>query len=260
MLELLALEAEGDDRFRATSTSEWPGRLYGGQVASQALRAATFTVDQERRPHSFHAYFVRGGRPGVPVVLDVARTRDGRSFSTRTVDATQEGETILSMVASFHAGESGDDWQDSGLPSVPRPDELSPRQRQTGRWRGGDGFEMRPVRAVEGMRIHPCWVRFDGPIGDDPQLHACALAYISDRAIVGSVRAPGSTMQINTASLDHAVWFHRPCRVDEWLLFCVDPVTNYGARGLARGTFHTEEGVLVASLAQEALLRPVSLS
>lgn len=254
LLALLDLESHGDDDFTAISPGEGPGRLYGGQVASQALRAATLTVDEARLPHSTHAYFIRPGRPGVPVEIHVERTRDGGSFSTRTVWARQNDETIFSLIASFHAGEPGDDWQPAGLPDVPGPDDVDePDAMGFGRFSAG--FDMRLIGTGEGFRIHPCWVRLREEIDDDPLLHACALAFISDRAVVGSARAPGATGRVNAASLDHSIWFHQPVRVDQWLLFSVDPARNYGGRGLALGTFHTTDGTLVASIAQEALLR-----
>jgi acyl-CoA thioesterase-2 len=255
LLTLLDLERRGDDDFIARSPGEGPGRLYGGQVAGQTLRAATLTVDNGRLPHSLHSYFIRPGRPGVPLEIHVERTRDGGSFSTRTAWARQQGETIFSLIASFHGGEPGDDWQaDGSMPDVPPPDDASIDDDSPARWFGA-GFDIRPIRAAEGFRIHPCWVRLNEEIDDDPLLHACALTFISDRAVVGSARRPGAVGRVNAASLDHSLWFHRPVRTDQWLLFSVDPVSNYGGRGLALGTFHTADGVLIASLAQEALLR-----
>lgn len=257
LMSLLDLEQRGADDFLAIAPGEGPGRLYGGQVASQALRAATLTVDSPRLPHSLHSYFIRPGRPGTPLDIHVERTRDGGSFSTRTVWARQDGETIFSLIASFHGGEDGDDWQpDVSVPDVPMPEDLAADGDSLTRRRwGGAGFDIVPIGSAEGFRIHPCWVRLNEPIDDDPLLHACALTFISDRAVVGSARAPGAIGRTNAASLDHSVWFHRPVRVDEWLLFSVDPATNYSGRGLAHGTFRTAGGVLIASLAQEALLR-----
>jgi acyl-CoA thioesterase-2 len=256
LLDILDLHPSGKDRWIAPTPGEGPPRLFGGQVASQALRALTLTVEDDRRVHSLHSYFIRPGRPGVTLRLDVERTRDGRSFSTRRVTASQDGEAIFVGDASFHITEKGDDWQESALPDVPGPDEVSG-------WGGGNApfrmmnpFEIRPIRPTEGFHLHPCWVRVRDPLPDDPALHAAALTYVSDLAVIGSARAPGSTAGWGGASLDHSAWFHRPVRVDEWLLFSVDPVTNYGARGLAKGTFHRRDGVLVASVAQEALLRP----
>ncbi|HZU73760.1 MAG TPA: acyl-CoA thioesterase domain-containing protein [Acidimicrobiales bacterium] len=257
VLDLLELDRRGDTRFLAPSPSEGWGRLYGGQVASQSLRAATLTVDQERLPHSLHSYFIRPGKPGTALELDVELTRDGRSFSTRSVTASQEGEPIFTMIASFHRPEDGENWQEPmSLAGVPGPDDIT---TEGGMFSSGwnVGFDMRPL-TTEAFRPHPCWVKMVEPIEDDPLLHACALTYISDRAVVGSARAPGATFRMAGASLDHSVWFHRPVRVDQWLYFSVDPVINFGARGLARGTFHDTDGVLVASISQEALLRPTA--
>ena len=256
LLDLLELRRIDDDHFLATSPGEGWGRLYGGQVASQSLRAATMTVTTERPPHSLHAYFIRPGKPGVPLELDVERTRDGKSFSTRSVTASQDGEPIFTMIASFHRSERGQEWQEPiSMEPYGSPDELLADLDDAEPWRRGMGFDMVPL-STETFRPHPCWVRMREPIGDDPLLHACALTYISDRAVVGSARAPGSTFRMAGASLDHSVWFHRPVRVDQWLLFSVDPAVNFGARGLARGFFVDESGVLVASISQEALLRP----
>jgi acyl-CoA thioesterase-2 len=256
LLDILALESSGEGRFLAPTPADGPPRLFGGQVASQAARAATLTVDPARSIHSLHAYFVRPGRSGVPVELTVDHTRDGRSFSTRRVAASQGGEDILLLDASFHIAEDGEDWQADPLPGVPKPDDVRPPANADMRFRMmSRPFDLRPVRVNEGFPLHPCWVRVQEPLGDDLALHACALTYVSDLAVVGSVRRPGAALAWGGSSLDHAVWFHRPARVDQWLLFSVDPVVNFGARGLARGTFHTEDGTLIASIAQECLLR-----
>lgn len=256
LLEVLDLHPAGSDTYTAATPAEGPPRLFGGQVASQATRAATLSVDPERRAHSVHAYFIRPGRPGMPLELSVERTRDGRSFSTRRVVAAQDGEPILVLNASFHIEEPGDDWNGAPLPDVPGPDEVSEPGEGQRMFRAMNPFEIRPISPSEGPRLHPCWVRVREELPDDPQLHTAALTYVSDLAVIGSARAPGSTAGWGGASLDHSVWFHRPVRVDQWLLFSVDPVTNAGARGLALGSFHAADGTLVASLAQEALLRP----
>ena len=261
LLDLFDLQPNGRDTFVGIAPDEGPGRLFGGQVASQSLRAATLTVPPERLPHSMHAYFVRPGRPGVPLVLQVDRTRDGRSFTTRRVEASQEGEPIFTMVASFHIeeGDSDDDWQLPAPEDVPGPDTITPRSSAMSRWTTVMPFDMRLVRLPnEGdfPILHPFWIRHRYPLPDDPALHACVLAFVSDMAVVGAALAPGRTRVARMgASLDHAVWFHRRARADEWVLFSVDPVSNFGARGLARGTMHTEAGTLIASVAQEALLR-----
>lgn len=257
LLAILDLQPSGPDRWEAPTPAEGPPRLFGGQVASQALRAAALTVDGGRRPHSLHSYFIRPGRPGTTLELAVERTRDGRSFSTRRVVAAQQDGPIFVLDASFHADEPGDDWQADGIPDVPGPDEL-PRS-EAGVWTffATNPFDVVPVNPRTGYAIHPCWVRLREPVdSDDPGLHASALTYVSDLAVIMNARAPMSTAAWGGATLDHAVWFHRPARADEWLLFDVEPVTNFGARGLARGTFHRPDGTLVASLAQECLLRP----
>ena len=258
LLELLELENKGPDRFSAATPADGPNRLFGGQVASQALRAATLTVDEERRPNSFHAYFLRPGRPGTALELEVERTRDGRSFTTRRVTASQLGEPALVLMASFHVTEPGDDWQLPERLDVPPPEEASSPSPFRG-FANMSPFEIRPVAAQrDGFPVlHPMWVRAARTLPDDPALHAFALAFISDMGVVGSARAPGSSLpaRFMGASLDHAMWFNRPARADEWLLFDVGPVSNFGARGLARGTMRTRDGTLVASIAQEALLR-----
>jgi acyl-CoA thioesterase-2 len=262
LLKLLDLEPAGDDVFLARTPPASAGmpRLFGGQVASQSLRAATLTVPGDRPPHSLHAYFVRPGRPGTPLTLTVERTRDGRSFTTREVTATQDGEVVFILDASFHAPEEGDDWSLPAPTEVIGPDAAGARESPITGFSAILPFELRPVVAVEPGQfpvIHPFWVRTPEPLPEDPMLHACAVAFMSDMGVVASARSPVSTLprMFMGASLDHAVWFHRPVRADQWLLFSVEPVTNYGGRGLARGTFHSEDGVLVASIAQEALLR-----
>jgi acyl-CoA thioesterase-2 len=299
LLGLLALAEVGTDRFEAPTPAEGPPRLFGGQVASQSLRAATLTVEPDRLVHSLHAYFIRPGRPNIPLQLEVERVRDGRSFTTRRVTARQGDEAIFVLDASFHVAEQGYDWQVPPPALTPGPDDIEPGdgpmgmrmregaempdfvkqalkereeagepvdpetvQRMMRMRRGGFGgmVDMRPLQISDDFRPHPAWVRLTEELGDDPALHACALTFISDMAVVRSARAPGSTEGgWGGASLDHAVWFHRPFRVDDWLLFSADPVTNFGARGLARGSFHTADGVLVASFVQECLLRSTGM-
>ncbi|TDB98772.1 acyl-CoA thioesterase domain-containing protein [Actinomadura sp. 7K534] len=257
MFELAAL---GGDSFLATSPPVGRPRLFGGQVAGQSLRAACLTADG-RPPHSLHAYFIRPGTPDEPLAFDVSRTRDGRSFSTRHVTASQGGKPILELIASFHDPEDGFDWQDGAPAGVPGPEGLEPLELPAF-LRHPPGFDVRVVNPPpegEWPVAHPFWIRAAGPLDDDPALHACLVAYLSDMGVVSSARAPGSPRDLVTAvTLDHAVWFHRPPRADRWLLYSVGPVANHGARGLARGTLHTADGTLVASIAQEALLRPAA--
>lgn len=282
LTDLLDLTEIGPDRYSAATPAEGPPRLFGGQVAAQSLRAATLSVGGDRFVHSMHSYFVRPGRPATDLHLAVERIRDGRSFTTRRVTALQGDEAIFVLDASFHVREDGYDWHEPGPAEVPDPDDVPARDlfggpppwaRRRGapeatpdepteppapRMRGPRAaslFEMRPLRPTEDFSLHPSWIRVKEPFGEDPAMHACALTYVSDMAVIRSAVAPGAPVSWGGASLDHAVWFHRPFRVDDWLLFSVDPVTNFGARGLARGTFHTRSGVLVASFVQECLLR-----
>jgi acyl-CoA thioesterase-2 len=261
LLRVLDLERTGEgDVFRVPAPEDGPERLFGGHVAAQALRAATLTVEPERQPHSLHAYFIRPGRMGQDLELSVERTRDGRSFTTRRVQVRQAGETIFALASSFAAPEPGDDWQPPAPVDVPRPDELGDEESPIARFAAMSPFELRPVKRWEPGTfplLHPLWVRTIAPLPDDPAIHACVIAYMSDMGVVGSARAPSATLprEFMGASLDHAVWFHRPARADEWLLFSVEPASNFASRGLAQGTFHTADGVLVASVAQEALLR-----
>ncbi|MFA5565768.1 MAG: acyl-CoA thioesterase domain-containing protein [Acidimicrobiia bacterium] len=258
--ELLDLKEDEADCFLAITPAEGPPRLFGGQVAAQSLRAATLTVEDDRFVHSLHSYFVRPGRPGVPLRLVVERIRNGRSFSTRRVTAMQHDEAIFVLEASFHVTEDGFDWHLPAPKPEFGPDEAKPRDMFGGhnrkfRSRASMMFDIRPLYPAEDFAIHPAWVRVAEPFGDDPAMHACGLTYVSDMAIVRAAIAPGAPLSWGGASLDHAVWFHRPVRVDDWLLFSAEPVTNFGARGLAKGTFHNADGVLVASIAQECLLR-----
>lgn len=262
LLEMLDLEAAGNDVWLATTPApgDGPPRLFGGQVAAQSLRAATLTVGSDRLVHSLHAYFIRPGRPGVPLELTVERARDGRSFTTRRVSAAQEGEPIFVLDASFHVEEDGEDWQpDGSMRAVPRPDEIDPPDGPFGSFSTMSPFEMRPAGGSNpmGFPIHPFWVRAKGRLPDDDALHACAIAFISDMGILGAARPPGGGVgHFMGASLDHAVYFHVPVRADEWLLSDGAPMRVAGARGLAHGTMHTVDGVLAVTIVQEGLLRP----
>jgi acyl-CoA thioesterase-2 len=251
----LELEQLDGDQFLASPQDGALERSFGGQVAAQALRAAGLTVDARRRAHSLHAYFIRPGRPGGPLRFEVTRTRDGRAFSTRNVTACQEGKPIFEMIASFHEPEPGEDWQAAAPESVPPPDGLRP-VRLSLLFGDDQPVEIRPV-APPGPGpfpiSHPFWARATTPVGADPARHACVLTYLSDLAVVRAARSPGS--QALGVSLDHAIWFHRPPRVDQWLLYSMSPVAHVGTRGLAQGSVRTLDGTLVASVAQEALLR-----
>ncbi|WP_336214956.1 acyl-CoA thioesterase [Nonomuraea sp. LPB2021202275-12-8] len=256
LLAMLDLEQLDSDLFVAPAGGLGWERTFGGQVVAQALRAACLTVDGPRDVHSLHSYFIRPARPGEALRLHVARTRDGRTFSTRSVTAVQEGKPIFEMIASFHEPEPGESWQAAGVPSVPQPEELPSLQFPW--WSEGDRqFEIRPVAAAEGFPIsHPFWIRLTAPVGGDPDLNACLLTYLSDIAVVQAARSPHTQARHTLlVSLDHAIWFHRRPRVDEWLLYDMNSVAHIGTRGLAQGSIRTADGTLIASVAQEALLR-----
>ncbi len=254
---ILDLAASGEDRWVAPTPGEGPPRLFGGQVAAQALAAACKTVADDRPPHSMHGYFIRPGRPDTILELVVERTRDGRSFTTRHVTAIQEGNAIFNLTASFHGGEEGIDWQLPG-PGLEAPADARGPRPERPFWLTNP-FDIRPVHppADDPWPPHPCWVRLVEEIAHDRATQACALTFISDLGVVGSARAPGDRGRPSAlASLDHSVWFHRPFDMSGWHLFSVGPVSNFGARGLALGTIHASDGRLVASIAQEGLIRP----
>jgi acyl-CoA thioesterase II len=256
-MQLLDLREEGVDCFVADSPSQPATRLFGGQVAAQALRAACLTVPAGRRPHSLHAYFLRPGRPGSPVRLGVTRSRDGRSFSTRLVTASQQSETILMMMASFSQVEDGPDWQPAPRPEVPGPDELPAVPGALAWFSSMASVEIRPVHRGPGATLHPCWIRVTDPLPDDPGVLACAVTLISDIGMVRGARAPGTGHRpLSGASLDHALWLHRPVPANGWLLMTAEPASNFAGRGVAHGTLHADDGTLVASISQEAVLRP----
>jgi acyl-CoA thioesterase-2 len=278
LLELLDLEEIDTNIYRGQNEKRRPGRLFGGQVAAQSLVAAGRTVDG-KPAHSLHGYFLRPGDPAVPVVYSVDRIRDGRSFTTRRVVAQQRGKAIFNMAVSFHEAERGYSHQQT-MPGTPPPDEVRSRREwarlladeipeQFRGWAGRRGpIETRHLHAPtfitreahEGPQS--VWMKAVAPLPDDPFLHQCVLAYASDMSLLDAIVQPhgrvGELGPLMTASLDHAIWFHKPVRVDRWLLYYQDSPAAYGARGLARGTLYTEEGELVASTAQEALMRPAS--
>jgi acyl-CoA thioesterase-2 len=256
---MMALEPHGPDTYVGIGPQYPWGGLYGGQIVAQALRAASYTVDDGLHVHSLHAYFIRAGRPGEPLQFEVARTRDGRSFSTRHVTVGQEGKPIFELIASFADPEPGEDWPPAAPPPVPPPEDLDP-VRFPRLFGDDEPVDLRPVTppAPGAFPIsHPFWVRVTMPAGTEPARHACVIAYLSDIAVVRSACAPGSWERYGLrVSLDHSIWFHRPARADEWLLYSMNPVAHVGTRGLAQGSIHAADGTLVASVAQEVLLRP----
>ena len=263
LVALLDLERLDRDLFRAWNPPQPGGRqhaLFGGQVAAHALRAATLTVDADHHPHSLHGYFLRPGKDDAPTILRVDRIRDGRSFTTRTVVALQDGEAIFSLTASFHKDEPGRQFQSQIDSAVPTPDELRDAGISTHDWWGAESpFERIevPQKYLDGRPRRAMWIRTAGKLPDDRSLHACVLTFISDMGVVGAIRAALGRLDQHGmgASLDHSLWFHRQARADEWLLFDVESRSNSGARGLGTGSMHTLSGVHAVSIAQEALVR-----
>jgi acyl-CoA thioesterase-2 len=277
LLDLLDLEVIEVNIFRGLSPKEDRQRVFGGQVAGQALVAAGRTVE-EGTVHSLHAYFLRPGDPNVPILYDVDRIRDGRSFTTRRVVAIQHGRAIFNLSASFHVQEQGFEHQDP-MPEVPDPESLptfeermKPYAEQMGDWyyrprpidqrHVGDPRRMRRVAGGgPGPAHQQVWMRADGRLPDDPMLHACVVAYASDMTLLDSIVMPHQDIwderALMMASLDHAMWFHRPIRADEWFLYDQQSPSAQGARGLAMGQIFTSQGDLAVSVVQEGLVRPV---
>ncbi len=276
LITLLQLERLEDNLFRGQSRDIGTRYVFGGQVLGQALSAAQQTVDGDRSAHSLHAYFLRAGDVEAPIIYSVERTRDGGSFSARRVVAVQHGQTIFAMTASFHVAQPGAEHQ-FPMPLVPKPEELPvvdlipPEDlarvpAQSRRWLSNAGpFEFRhvhPRNEANPTRQPPyqnVWFRLVDEVPEGDVLHRSLLAYASDFHLIGTTTFPHaiSYLQPNVrmASLDHALWFHRPFRVDEWLLYSCDSPSAQGSRGLARGMIYTRDGTLVASTAQEGMIR-----
>lgn len=246
---LLELEEIQDDLYRANYVFVDRRPLYGGQVAAQALRAAAHTVEADRFPHSLHGYYLRPGDSSVPTSFDVHRDRDGRSFSVRRVDARQQGKVIFNMWASFHVDTDGPDIQEQTTPAAcPSPDESRPIELAR-----TFGVEARDTVPPEDQTEWPMrfWTRCTEDLGEDRHVQACALTYVSDGS--SGLAQYADSNHVPTSSVDHAVWFHRPARADEWLLNVMDPHTVAGGRGWYTGSLYDSSGRLVASLAQEQL-------
>jgi len=275
LVDLLDLEPIEVNIFRGVSPNEERQRVFGGQVAAQSLMAAGRTVDIGR-PHSLHAYFLRPGDPNVPILYEVDRIRDGRSFTTRRVVAIQHGRAIFNLSASFHVEEVGLEHE-LPMPDVPAPEELDslitrlePYRETLGDWFAKPHpIDQRhigelPFTHKSGKEPRQrLWIRADGTLPDaDPLLHACIAAYASDMSLFDTMLAPHDVnwddAHFMGASLDHCMWFHRPFRADEWLLYDMDSPTAYGARGLARGFLFSRQGDLVVSVVQEGLMRVVA--
>jgi acyl-CoA thioesterase-2 len=275
LLGLMQLEQLELNLFRGGSRDIGTQRVFGGQVLAQALMAASHTVE-ERLAHSLHAYFLRAGDPDAPIVYSVDRSRDGRSFTARRVVAIQHGRPIFTLAASFQVEEQGLEHQ-FDMPEVPAPEDVDPPAdlpraelehlpRNIQRWLDRFGpFEFRPVRGADPDDSSPqppykeLWFKLHGELEDNPRLNRALLAYVSDFHLVGTATLPHgiSWMQgkLMIASLDHAMWFHRDFRLDDWLLYSCDSPSTSSGRGLARGMIYDRKGRLVASTAQEGVIR-----
>lgn len=277
LLDLLDLDEIGPDTFRGLSPTHGWRRVFGGQAVAQALIAASRTVTG-RAAHSLHGYFILPGDPKLATTFRVERVRDGGSFSTRRVVASQDDRAIFIMSASFHRDEDGFDHHEEMPPGVPEPEELPSEEallraflaRQVpdhirSFWDRERPVELRPVRPRDftdpgvGEPRHLVWFRSSGPMPDDPALHRCVLAYATDFTLLDTALIPHGysvfDKRLMVASLDHAVWMHRPFCADEWMLYVQTSTNAHGARGFTRGSVFSRSGTLVASVAQEGLIR-----
>jgi acyl-CoA thioesterase-2 len=266
LLDLLDVQRAGDLTFSGSPSRSALPRVFGGQVIGQALAAAGHTVDRQRRPHSLHANFLRAGSSDAAICYQVSTLREGRSFSTREVRARQANDLIFTMTASFHAAEPGPEHQ-VAAPSAPPPETLPRNSERPEDWpdlyREWGSLDLRRVPdSAHGSFRSRSWMRANASLPDDPLLHACVLACISDLTLLSVILVPHAIPPrhegYQVASLDHSVWFHRSCRVDDWLLYDTTTPSMSDAVGLAQGRILTADGVLVASVAQEGLVRGVS--
>src|SRR2546430_1708777 len=275
LVKVLDLEVIEVNIFRGQSPDEKRQRVFGGQVAGQALVAAGRTVSAGT-VHSLHAYFLRPGDPSVPILYEVDRIRDGRSFTTRRVVAIQHGHAIFNLSASFHVREAGFDHQ-LPMPPVPGPETWPTSAEGMARGRERLGACSPRPRPIDARHVDPpsqarslgprpprqrVWMRADGGLPDDPLLHACVVAYASDMTLLDSATLPHPVSgwddeKVMMASLDHAMWFHRPFRADDWLLYDQESPVAAGGRGLARGLIYRRDGTLAISVVQEGLVRVV---
>lgn len=276
LIETLNLEKLEENLFRGISPKVGWQRVFGGQVIGQALIAAQRTVDKTRQVHSLHCYFLRPGDPEIPIIYEVDRIRDGGSFTTRRVVAIQHGHAIFSMSASFQIQQPGLEHF-IPMPDVPAPETL-PSEKELAEqyidhapenvrryWQRERPIELRPVdltHYISARKLEPfqhIWFRATGPLPDDPAVQASALAYASDMTLLDtSLFAHGRAVfdpRLQVASLDHAIWFHRPVKMEEWHLYSQDSPNSSGARGFTRGCIYSRDGRLVASVAQEGLIR-----
>ncbi len=277
LIATLTLEPLEQNLFRGRSPQVGWQRVFGGQVIGQALVAALKTVEDDRPAHSLHGYFMRPGDPQVPIIYEVDRYRDGSSFTTRRVIAIQHGKPIFTMAASFHRREDGFDHQ-IDMPDVPAPEDLPAERQILDQFEGGMPEKMRayftrkrpielrptdPMHYLAPAKDRPplqnVWIRSTGALPDDRALHQCVLAYASDITLLDTSLVPhGRNLfdaDLMLASLDHALWFHRDFRADDWLLYAQDAPSASGARGFNRGSIFARDGRLIASVAQEGMIR-----
>ena len=286
LVKLLTVEKRASDVFMGSPQKDGVGRVFGGQVVAQALQAAQATISDTKVAHSLHAYFLRGGREGAPIEYRIARDFDGRSFANRRVVASQENEDgtstpILNLTASFQVPEDGLEHVDAAMPDVPAPDDLRPDSevRRELAERAGDRLteaqrammsRPRPIEMRTADRLHwmsrdpqppraHSWFRAAAALPDDPALHRAVIAYASDYTLLGTSALPHGLSwarnELKGASLDHAIWFHRPARADEWLLYATESPWSGGGRGMNHGRIFNRAGQLVASVAQEGMMR-----
>ncbi len=276
LIQLLALEKLEEDLYRGLSPKVGWQRVFGGQVIGQALVAAQRTVTAERQVHSLHCYFMRPGDPQIPIIYQVDRIRDGGSFTTRRVVALQHGKAIFSMSASFQVQEAGLEHF-LPMPQIAPPESLASDKELADKyignapehirryWQRDRPIEIRPTdltHFLSSEKLDPVqhtWMRATGELPDDPAIQACVLAYASDMTLIDtSLYAHGRAVfdpELQVASLDHAIWFHRPARMQDWHLYTQDSPNASGGRGFTRGSIYTRDGVLIASVAQEGLIR-----
>ncbi|MDP5253811.1 MULTISPECIES: acyl-CoA thioesterase II [unclassified Vibrio] len=277
LLHLLQLERLEEGLFRGQSENLGLPQVYGGQVIGQALSAARYTVPEDRTVHSFHSYFLLPGDPEKPIIYDVEKLRDGRSFSTRRVKAIQNGKNIFYLTASYHIDEEGFEHQKAMPDNIPGPDKLESetelaqkiaeylpeKLRRT--FCGEKPIETRPVIAINPLKPKAneakqyLWIRANGEMPDNRLIHQYLLAYASDWGFLVTALHPHEvsimTPGFQVATIDHSIWFHRPFKMDDWLLYAIESPTASGTRGLVRGEIYNQQGQLVASAVQEGVMR-----